>query len=73
MNRSNIAKVWISENAVWLELSDGRKAKENFSDYSRLASSTQAQRENFVLSHFGIHWPEIDEDPSFDGIFNKPV
>lgn len=72
MNLSHIARVWTTESAVWIELTDGRKAKENFSNYSRLADSSQSQRENFHLSHFGIHWTELDEDLSFDGFFNKP-
>ena len=37
----------------------------------RLASSSKTQRENYRLSYFGIHWPDIDEDLSFDGFFNK--
>lgn len=69
MNRTQVAKVWVSDTAVWVELTDGRRANENFADYPRLASSSKSQRENFRLSHFGIHWPEIDEDLSFDGFF----
>lgn len=71
MNRTQVSKVWLSESAIWIELTDGRKANEKFADYTRLASASIAERENFRLSHFGIHWPEIDEDLSFDGFFNK--
>lgn len=71
MNRSEVTRVWLDDYAVWIELKDGRTAKENFADYSRLASSSTSQRENYRLSHFGIHWPEIDEDLSFDGFFKK--
>lgn len=70
MNRKQVAKVWLTESAVWIELIDGRRAKEDFADYARLAASTKIQRENFTISYFGIHWPEIDEDLSFDGFFN---
>jgi len=36
----------------------------------RLARATQAQRDRFELtpSGYGIHWPEIDEDLSIDGL-----
>ena len=71
MNRTQVNKVWLTDDAVWVELKDGRKGYEEFADYSRLASSTQSQREKFRLSHFGIHWTELDEDLSFDGFFNK--
>lgn len=36
----------------------------------RLRNATQKQRENFELSPagYGIHWPEVDEDFSIDGL-----
>lgn len=72
MNRTDVAQVWLTDTAVWVELKDGRKAEERFTDYSRLSQATESQREKFVLSHFGIHWPEIDEDLSYEGFFHKP-
>ena len=71
MNRTNVTRVWLDYYAIWIELTDGRKAKEKFSDYSRLASSSPSQRENYNISYFGIHWPDLDEDLSFDGFFKK--
>ncbi len=69
MNRTQISKVWLTDTAIWIELNDGRRGCELFSNYSRLASADAVQRENYTLSYFGIHWPEIDEDLSFDGFF----
>ncbi|MDE6342596.1 MAG: DUF2442 domain-containing protein [Muribaculaceae bacterium] len=71
MNRTQVAKVWLDEDAVWIELNDGRIAKEYFADYYGFASSTSSQRQNYRLSHFGIHWPEIDEDLSYAGFFES--
>jgi hypothetical protein len=36
----------------------------------RLRNATQKQRENFEISPtgYGIHWPEVDEDLSMDGL-----
>jgi hypothetical protein len=36
----------------------------------RLASATPTQRQNFVVSPsgYGIHWPDLDEDLSVDGL-----
>jgi|GEM_PF-6417647 len=36
----------------------------------RLADSTDAQRQNYVISPsgYGLRWPEIDEDLSIDSI-----
>ncbi|HWV29876.1 MAG TPA: DUF2442 domain-containing protein [Dyadobacter sp.] len=30
---------------------------------------SQVERERFELSPFGIHWPELDDDLSFEGFF----
>ena len=37
----------------------------------RLLRATPEQRNKYELSASGIHWPEIDEDLSFRGLFNK--
>lgn len=34
----------------------------------RLAKGTPSQLGNMELSPFGLHWPELDEDLSFQGI-----
>lgn len=71
MNREEVSNIWLTESGVWIELKDGRKAEERFSDYSRLRDASESQRENYVLSHFGIHWPELDEDLSYEGFFRN--
>lgn len=72
MNRTMVSKIWLTDSAIWVELNDGRRGYELFSDYSRLAAADESQRHNYNLSYFGIHWPDIDEDLSFEGFFNKP-
>lgn len=64
-----VEKIWLTDNAVWIKTTDGLEGCERFSDYPRLKYATQAQRENFESDVFGIHWPEIDEDLSFEGFF----
>lgn len=71
MNRTQVSKIWLTDSEVWIELTDGRRAKEDFSDYSRLSSADPMQRANYTVGYFGLHWPGIDEDLSFDGFFNK--
>ena len=36
----------------------------------RLAHATQQQRENVIISPagYGLHWPDVDEDLSIDGL-----
>ena len=71
MNKESIAKIWVTEDAGWIRTTDGREASELFSNYVRLQKATDEQRGNYRVSHFGIHWPEIDEDLSFDGFFAR--
>ena len=71
MKVSEIQKVWINEDSVHIKTKDGKEAFELFKDYPRLYNATQSEREVFELNSFGIRWPDIDEDLSFDGFFNK--
>lgn len=64
-----VAKIWFDEDAVWIETSDWKTACELFEDYPRLRNATKEQRENIEHDCFGIHWPDLDEDLSFEGFF----
>lgn len=70
---TTIIKIWQTEDAVWIRTADGQEASEKFEDYPRLRHATKAQRVNYQADEFGIHWPELDEDLSFEGFFQpKP-
>jgi hypothetical protein len=50
---------------------DGKDYRIDVSDKSdRLRNATPKQRENFEISPsgYGIHWPDVDEDLSIDGL-----
>jgi Protein of unknown function (DUF2442) len=36
--------------------------------YPRLLRASVSQRARYELSPFGVHWPEIDEDLSIEGM-----
>lgn len=68
-----IEKIWLTEDAVWIRRDDGAEAFESFSDYPRLRDASDEQRRNYTSDKFGISWPELDEDLSFEGFFTpKP-
>ena len=69
MRQLQISRVWADTTHVHAETSDGRHASYAYSDWPRLASATEMQRQDFRLSYGGIHWPQIDEDLCFDGMF----
>ena len=66
-----IDKIWLTKTAVWIRAESGREAAESFADYPRLKYATQEQRANYETDDEGIHWPDIDEDLSFEGFFCK--
>ena len=69
VRQQDIAKVWVDDTHVYAETNDGKQASYAFSEWPRLAQATDEQRRDFYLSYGGIHWPQIDEDLSFDGMF----
>ncbi|MBR6962402.1 MAG: DUF2442 domain-containing protein [Prevotella sp.] len=69
MEEMKIKKVWVDSTHVYAETTDGIRASYAFADWPRLANATDEQRRGFHLSCFGIHWPQIDEDLSFEGMF----
>lgn len=71
INRTQIENIKITDNAAVVLFKDGSIGKELFSEYPPLASATRQERESFTVSYFGIHWPSLDEDLSFEGFYNK--
>ncbi|MDE6871584.1 MAG: DUF2442 domain-containing protein [Bacteroidales bacterium] len=64
-----IEKIWLTESEIWIRTADGNEACERFADYPRLRDASLEQREAYTVDAFGISWPELDEDLSFDGFF----
>ena len=69
MEQYRVNRVWVDDAHIWAETQNGWKANYPFSRWNRRANATPAQRKAFVLSRYGIHWPELDEDLCFEGLF----
>jgi hypothetical protein len=66
----DIQKVEFIGTTMLLQV-DGKKYESEISEWSeRLAMATQDQRGRFEVSPAGIglHWPDVDEDLSIDGL-----
>jgi Protein of unknown function (DUF2442) len=65
-----VRHVRFTEDALVVDLLDGRTISVPLVWYPRLLSATPAQRANWRLAGggFGIHWPEVDEDLSTEGL-----
>jgi hypothetical protein len=60
--------VLITETEIEVTLDDGRRIATPIDWYPVLSRATPQQRQNFELMPFGIHWPDIDEDISVEGM-----
>lgn len=67
--KHRIERVWIDADKVYAVTDDALQASYDFARWPRLAAATAEQRADFYLSYSGIHWPQIDEDLSFEGMF----
>ena len=52
----------------WVDLSDGRTLGVPLSWFPVLEEATSEQRQRFYLSTRGLHWEELDEDISVEGL-----
>jgi hypothetical protein len=65
-----VRDVRIENDALTVDLMDGRTITVPIAWYPRLLAATTAQRCRWELAGggYGIHWPEIDEDLSTEGL-----
>jgi len=67
--------VSVSDDTLSVELSDGRTISVPLEWYPRLVHGSPAERNNWRLigRGEGIHWPDLDEDISVEGLLaGKP-
>lgn len=72
LTESRIRRVDVSDEAITAHLADGRVISVPLAWSWRLAEATPAQRANWELigDGHGVHWPEVDEDISADGMLH---
>ncbi|MEO7247381.1 MAG: DUF2442 domain-containing protein [Novosphingobium sp.] len=65
-----VAGVRFDEDRLIVDLMDGRTIAVPLAWYPRLLGATPEQRLGWQVSGagYGIHWPEIDEDLSTEGL-----
>ncbi len=60
--------VRFDETRMWVTLSDGREIGVPLTWFPRLAAADAAARAAVEISPFGLHWAELDEDISVEGL-----
>lgn len=65
-----VADVEVTEDELTVRLMDGRAISVPLVWYPRLLNANAEQRKNWRISGggYGIHWPDIDEDLSTEGL-----
>lgn len=65
-----VAAVRFTDDELSVTLMDGRTISVPLAWYPRLLKASRAQRENWQVSAagYGIHWPDVDEDLSTEGL-----
>ncbi len=65
-----VKDVRLSDDTLSVDLADGRTITVPLAWYPRLLHATPEQRANWRIAGggYGIHWPDIDEDLSTEGL-----
>ena len=65
-----VRDVRVTDDAISVDLFDGRTITVPLAWYPRLLHATSEQRANWRIAGagYGIHWPDIDEDLSTQGL-----
>lgn len=68
----NILRVRVTKDEIIADLADGRVISVPLAWSWRLSEATAAQRAKFRLigTGQGVHWPDIDEDISVEGLLH---
>lgn len=65
-----VLDVQVTEDSLSVSLRDGRTISVPLAWYPRLLNATPQQRNNWKVAGggYGIHWPDLDEDLSTEGL-----
>ncbi len=65
-----VSQVKVNERALTVTLKDGRVISVPLTWYPKLLHASASQRKNWQIAGggYGIHWPDIDEDLSTEGL-----
>src|SRR5688572_15780329 len=68
--RATAAGVEVTDDAIVVDLHDGRTIAAPIGWYPRLSHGTAEERRNFQIigKGEGIHWPDLDEDVSVENL-----
>jgi hypothetical protein len=72
LTAATIRRVDVTDETITAHLADGRVISVPLAWSWRLSDATPAQRANWELigDGYGVHWPDVDEDISAEGMLS---
>lgn len=64
-----IEKVWFDNNYIFIKTDVGHVVGNPLEWFPVLMNATSKERNNFEMGHYGIYWPDLNEDLGMNGFF----
>ena len=64
-----IEKVWFDSDYLFIKTDVGHIIGNPLNWFPVLLNATNEQRNNFEITHFGIYWPDLNENLGMNGFF----
>lgn len=65
----SVKSVWFQDERIFIQTTSREERSQPLKWFPKLFNGSLAERQKFELSPFGIHWPDLDEDLSFEGFY----
>jgi hypothetical protein len=65
----NVKSASYQDGRIFITMQSGVEIRFPIAENPRLAQGTQEQLNHIEISPFGLHWPDLDEDLSFRGLW----
>lgn len=66
---NKIIKIWFEGDFIKGQTNEGEIKTQSLLWYPHLLKASETERMNYKCGYSGIHWPEQDEDISFESFF----
>ena len=70
LSEKDVKRVWVEDDAICVELKDGRIGRELIRDYEPLRKTTRKQLENCRVDCDGVWFDDLDEGLVLSGFFS---
>ena len=69
LTMNDVDKVWFAGDHIYLRTKNGNEKGMPLRWFPRLQNATEAERNDYEMRIWGLHWKKLDEDLSYSGFF----